>query len=97
MMTFLQTNGYKAICWFTPFIDTSSDNPECYENCYYDVCMNENFGTASNYPTALASNYFVNVCHGGVHQCVIASLGGKGRAVRLISPTRTRCNGSRTR
>ncbi len=66
MMTFLQTNGYKAVVWFTPFIDTSSDNPECYANCYYNVCMNENFGTASNYPAALASNYFVQVVNSGV-------------------------------
>jgi alpha-D-xyloside xylohydrolase len=65
MMTFLQTNGYKAVLWFTPFINTSSSSPECYNNCEYSVCLNENFGTASNYPTALASNLFVHVVSGG--------------------------------
>jgi alpha-D-xyloside xylohydrolase len=65
MMSFLQTNGYKAVCWFTPFINTSSDNPECYANCEYNVCLNENFGTASNYPAALASNLFVHALSSG--------------------------------
>jgi len=65
MLTYLQTNGYKAVVWFAPFIDTSSDSPECYSNCEYNVCLNENFGEASNYPAALASNYFVNAVSGG--------------------------------
>ena len=65
MMTFLRTNGYKVICWFTPYIDTSSNGPECASNCEYNVCINENFGTASNYASALASNLFVHAVSGG--------------------------------
>jgi alpha-D-xyloside xylohydrolase len=87
MMSFLQNDGYKAICWFTPFINTSSDNPECYENCYYDVCLNENFGTASNYPAALASNLFVHTVSGGVTN--VLSVGwwkGTGNPLDFTNP-----------
>ncbi len=28
MMNFLRTNGYKAVCWMTPFVNKTSVNPE---------------------------------------------------------------------
>ena len=63
MMTFLQTNGFKAVLWFTPFINPNSWS-ESYANCEYNVTIS-GLG-ASNYSTALASNYFVHTVSGGV-------------------------------
>jgi alpha-D-xyloside xylohydrolase len=56
MMTFLRTNGFKAVCWMTPFINTSSVN---------DGVGGQNLGQAANYATAAASNYFVRASPGG--------------------------------
>ncbi len=89
MMTFLQTNGYKAVVWFTPFINTSSDSPECAANCEYNVCLNENFGMASNYPSALASNYFVHAVNSGVTNVLSVSWWkGSGSPGRFHQPER---------
>ena len=63
MMTFLQTNGYKAVVWFTPFINTTSWS-ENYANCLYNVTLSG--PSASNYPSAVASNYLVHTVSGGI-------------------------------
>ena len=62
MMTFLRTNGYKVVVWFTPFINTTSFS-ESYANCLYNVTISG--PSASNYSSALASNYFVRAVSGG--------------------------------
>ncbi len=56
MMTFLRTNGFYAICWMTPFINTSSVN---------DGVGGQNTGAAANYAEGTASNYFVRASVGG--------------------------------
>ncbi len=56
MMTFLQTNGVKVVCWMTPFINTSSNN---------EGVAGQNTGTSSNYATAASNNYFVRSSAGG--------------------------------
>ena len=56
MMTFLQQNGLKVVCWMTPFLNTSSFN----ENV-----PGQNLGQSSNYAAAAANNYFVRSAAGG--------------------------------
>ena len=50
MMTFLQQNGVKVVCWMTPFLNTSSFN---------EGVPGQNLGQSSNYAAAAANNYFV--------------------------------------
>lgn len=57
MMTFLRTNGWKAVCWMTPFINTNSQ-------CCGEV-PGQNLGPSANYAEAAASNYFVRASPGG--------------------------------
>lgn len=56
MMTFLQQNGVKVICWMTPFINTSSNN---------EGIPGQNTGQSSNYAFGAANNYFVRSSPGG--------------------------------
>ena len=56
MMTFLQKNGVKVICWMTPFINTSSNN---------EGIPGQNTGQSGNYAFAAANNYFVRSSPGG--------------------------------
>ena len=57
MMTFLRTNGFYVVCWMTPFVNTSSVNPEGVPGL--------NTGQASNYAEGAASNYYVRASAGG--------------------------------
>jgi alpha-D-xyloside xylohydrolase len=56
MMTFLQTNGLKVICWMAPFVNTKSNN----ENV-----PGQNLGKASNYDQAANQGLFVRASAGG--------------------------------
>jgi alpha-glucosidase (family GH31 glycosyl hydrolase) len=56
MMTFLQTNGLKVICWMAPFVNTTSDN----ENV-----AGQNLGKSSNYDEAANQGFFVRASAGG--------------------------------
>jgi alpha-D-xyloside xylohydrolase len=61
MMTFLQQNGVKVICWFTPFLNTSSFN-----DCQGSQCVpGQNTGPSPNYDFAASNNYFVRSSAGG--------------------------------
>ncbi|MEY2537204.1 MAG: alpha-D-xyloside xylohydrolase [Verrucomicrobiota bacterium] len=55
MMTFLQQNGVKVICWFTPFLNTSSFN----DSVNGQNIPGQNTGKSPNYDFAAANNYFV--------------------------------------
>ena len=57
MMTFLRTNGFKAVCWMTPFINTDSTGR--------GEVAGQNLGPSSNYAEAAANNYFVRASGGG--------------------------------
>jgi len=57
MMTFLRTNGFKVVCWLTPFINTDSTGR--------GEVAGQNLGPSSNYAAAAASNYFVRASVGG--------------------------------
>jgi hypothetical protein len=56
MMTFLQQNGVKVVCWMTPFINTTSNN---------EGIPGQNTGQSGNYAFAAANNYFVRSSPGG--------------------------------
>ena len=56
MMTFLRTNGFKVVCWMTPFINTNSVN---------DGVGGQNTGQAANYLAAATNNYFVRAASNG--------------------------------
>ena len=61
MMTFLQQHGVKVICWFTPFINTSSFN----DNINGNNIPGQNTGKSPNYDFAASNNYFVRSSTGG--------------------------------
>ncbi|HMP91170.1 MAG TPA: glycoside hydrolase family 31 protein [Kiritimatiellia bacterium] len=64
MMTFLRTNGYKAICWMTPFINTNSYIEHTGDFGPGGV-PGQNTGRAANYNEAASNNYFVLASAGG--------------------------------
>ncbi|HKW30673.1 MAG TPA: TIM-barrel domain-containing protein [Verrucomicrobiae bacterium] len=57
MMTFLRTNGFKVVCWLTPFINTDSTG--------HGEVAGQNLGPSSNYAEAAANHYFVRASVGG--------------------------------
>jgi alpha-D-xyloside xylohydrolase len=57
MMMFLRTNGFKVLCWMTPFINIDSTrNGEV---------AGQNLGPSSNYTVAAANNYLVRASVSG--------------------------------
>src|SRR4029079_3252599 len=61
MMTFLQQNGVKVICWFTPFLNTSSFN----DNVNGNNIPGQNTGKSPNYDFARDNGYLVRSSVGG--------------------------------
>jgi alpha-D-xyloside xylohydrolase len=57
MMIFLRTNGFKVLCWMTPFINIDS--------AHHGEVAGQNLGPSPNYAVAAASNYFVRASVGG--------------------------------
>ena len=57
MMTFLRTNGFKVVCWLTPFINTDSTG--------HGEVAGQNLGPSSNYAEAAANHYLVRASVGG--------------------------------
>ena len=61
MMTFFQQHGVKVVCWFTPFINTSSFN----DSVNGHGIPGQNTGKSPNYDFAATNNYFVRSSVGG--------------------------------
>ncbi len=51
MMTFLRTNGFKVLCWMTPFIN--------FDSTHHGEVPGQNLGPSPNYAVAATNNYFV--------------------------------------
>jgi len=51
MMMFLRTNGFKVLCWMTPFINIDSTR--------HGEVAGQNLGPSPNYTVAAANNYLV--------------------------------------
>jgi alpha-D-xyloside xylohydrolase len=71
MMSFVQSNGLKAICWMSPFVDTSSDD---------EHVAGQNLAKAANYDDAASKSFFVGATEGGA-PLVVPWWKGKGSPV----------------
>ncbi|MDB6147416.1 MAG: hypothetical protein JWO45_1080 [Spartobacteria bacterium] len=77
MMTFLQQNGVKVVCWFTPFINTSSG----HDNINGNNIPGQNVGKSPNYDFAANNNYFVHTSTSNASPLLVGWWKGTGSPI----------------
>ena len=82
MMRFLQQSGLKVICWMTPFVNIESND---------ESVPNSNLLKAKNYDEGEDGKFFRSPI--AERPAAGRDAGGRGGAVRSISPTRRRAPG----
>jgi alpha-D-xyloside xylohydrolase len=81
MMTFLQQNGVKVICWFTPFINTSS-----FQDDVGGAIPGQNTGKSPNYDYAAGNGYFVRTSTNDPSPFTVGWWKGTGSPIDFTNP-----------